>query len=82
MSRVTIKNVIDFFDTHCEYFASYITKEIHTDLVTNSDKTPVELLDSWNEKRARGHHMGLTKEQFEHYYPNVDLNKRHKLVKL
>ena len=79
MSRVTIKNVIDFYDTHHEYFANYITKEIHADLVMNSDKTPAELLDGWNATRPRGHHMGLTKEQFEHYYPNVDFNKRHEI---
>ena len=79
MSRVTIKYVIDFYDTHREYFANYITKEIHADIVMNSDKTPAELLDGWNEKRARGYHVGLTKEQFEHYYPNVDFNKRHEI---
>ena len=79
MSRVTIKYVIDFYDTHREYFANYITKEIYEDLVMNFDKSPAELLDGWNEKRARGHHMGLTKEQFEHYYPNVDFNKRHEI---
>ena len=79
MSRVTIKFVIDFYDTHREYFANYITKGIHTDLVMNSEKTPAELLEAWNATRSRGHHVGLKKEQFEHYYPNVDFDKRHEI---
>ncbi len=79
MSRVTIKYVIDFYDNHREYFANYITKGIHADLVMNSDKTPAELLNSWNNIKLRGNHIGLTKEQFNHYYPNVDFDKLHEM---
>ena len=45
----------------------------------NSEKTPAELLEAWNASRSRGHHVGLSKEQFEHYYPNVDFDKRHEI---
>ena len=44
MSRVTIKYVIDFFDTHRENFVNYITKEIHADIVMNSDKLQLNYL--------------------------------------
>ncbi len=79
MSRVTIKQVIDFYDTHREYFANYITKDIHADLVMNSEFTPAELLDKWNATISRGHHIGLHEAKFKQYYPNVDYSKRHEI---
>ena len=79
MSRVTIKQVIDFYDTHREYFANYITKDLHADLVMNSEFTPAELLDKWNATISRGHHIGLHEAKFKQYYPDVDFAKRHEI---
>ena len=79
MSRVTIKQVINFYDTHRAYFANYITKEIHTDLVNNSDYTPAELLAKWTRHIANGHHIGLHEAKFKQYYPDVDYAKRHEI---
>jgi hypothetical protein len=79
MQRVTIKQVCDFYDTHRENFANYITKGIHTDLVMNSECTPAELLDKWNKAIASGRHIALNRERFQHYYPNVDYAKRYEI---
>ena len=69
-SSVTFKDLAKFYDEHRDNFSKFITKDIHNDLIMNSDLTPAEMLNRWNKRIAKNQTIAMSEVQFKKYYPN------------
>ena len=68
--NITFKDLAKFYDEHRDNFSKFITKDIHNDLIMNSDLTPAEMLNRWNKRVAKNQTIAMNEVQFKKYYPN------------
>ena len=85
MSKVTGKNVIEYFEANREYFPSKFTVDDVKHYILNSDHTPAEILDMMEAKieRIRANRLAKAQEQAvqeEAAKFNADLEAKEQLV--
>ena len=68
--NVTFKDLAKLYYEHRDNFSKFITKDIHNDLIMNSDLTPAEMLNRWNKRVAKNQSIATSEVQFKKYYTN------------